>query len=82
MIAQRDNELFNIYYMKKCNKCLLEKEINLFPKTGAKCKECMAEYKKEYALLNKVIFNLFFGKIIFQKAINGKINHHPTSVPY
>ena len=53
MIAQRDNELFNIYYMKKCNKCLVEKEINLFPKTGAKCKECIAEYKKEYALLNK-----------------------------
>jgi hypothetical protein len=39
--------------MKKCNKCLIEKEINLFPKTGAKCKECVAEYKKKYALLNK-----------------------------
>lgn len=39
--------------MKKCNKCLIEKEINLFPKTGAKCKECVAQYKKEYALLNK-----------------------------
>ena len=39
--------------MKKCNKCLVEKEINLFPKTGAKCKECVAEYKKEYALINK-----------------------------
>ena len=39
--------------MKKCNKCLEEKEINLFPKTGAKCKECVSEYKKEYTLLNK-----------------------------
>lgn len=39
--------------MKKCNKCLVEKEIHLFPKTGAKCKECIAEYKKEYALLNR-----------------------------
>ena len=39
--------------MKKCNKCLVEKEISLFPKTGAKCKECVAKYKKEYALINK-----------------------------
>lgn len=39
--------------MKKCNKCLLEKELDMFPKKGAKCKECVAEYKKEYAILNK-----------------------------
>lgn len=39
--------------MKKCNKCLVEKELDMFPKKGAKCKECVAEYKKEYALLNR-----------------------------
>ena len=39
--------------MKKCNKCLLEKELDMFPKTGTRCKECVASYKKEYALLNK-----------------------------
>jgi len=44
--------IFNIYYVKRCNKCLMEKEINLFPKTGAKCKKCIAQYKKEYLFLN------------------------------
>ena len=39
--------------MKKCNKCLEEKELDMFPKKGAKCKECVAEYKKGYAFLNK-----------------------------
>jgi hypothetical protein len=39
--------------MKKCNKCLVEKELDMFPKTGTRCKECVASYKKEYALLNK-----------------------------
>jgi hypothetical protein len=39
--------------MKKCNKCLVEKELSMFPKTGSRCKECVSVYKKEYALLNK-----------------------------
>lgn len=37
---------FNIYYMKKCSKCNLEKEDSLFPKIGKICKECKNEYSK------------------------------------
>ncbi len=39
--------------MKVCNICLVEKELYLFPKKGAKCKICVSEYKKEYLKLNK-----------------------------
>lgn len=39
--------------MKKCNYCLIEKDLIDFPSKGAKCKSCVSEYKKEYALLNK-----------------------------
>ena len=39
--------------MKKCKYCEREKEIEDFPKVGLKCKECVALYKKEYALNNK-----------------------------
>ena len=39
--------------MKKCNYCLMIKDLIDFPKKGAKCKSCVSEYKKEYALLNK-----------------------------
>jgi hypothetical protein len=46
--------------MKKCNKCLFDKELNQFnsnPKTKDKlqssCKVCEAEYKKQYRIKNK-----------------------------
>jgi len=39
--------------MKKCRICLIEKEINDFPKTGRRCKKCLSEYKKEYKEKNK-----------------------------
>ena len=39
--------------MKKCNYCLIEKDLIDFPKKGAKCKSCVSMYKKKYALLNK-----------------------------
>lgn len=38
--------------MKKCNFCLLDKEIEEFPKKGNRCKKCTADYKKEYAKRN------------------------------
>lgn len=38
--------------MKKCNKCLEEKEISDFPKKGGKCKKCISDYKKEYSIKN------------------------------
>lgn len=41
--------------MKRCNYCEIEKEDIDFPKTGRKCKVCMAIYKKEYAEKNKDI---------------------------
>ena len=39
--------------MKKCNYCLIEKDLIEFPKKGAKCKSCVSLYKKEYAIINK-----------------------------
>lgn len=39
--------------MRKCNKCLEEKDLVDFPKKGGKCKKCLAEYKREYAIINK-----------------------------
>lgn len=39
--------------MKICNFCLLNKDINDFPKKGNRCKKCNSDYKKEYALKNK-----------------------------
>ena len=38
--------------MKICKKCGLEKNISLFNKGRNECKECMAKYKKEYAMKN------------------------------
>jgi hypothetical protein len=39
--------------MKKCNKCLLEKELLDFPKKGGICKKCYSERSKEYYIKNK-----------------------------
>ncbi len=39
--------------MKKCNKCLEEKEISDFPKKGGKCKKCDSERSKEYYRNNR-----------------------------
>jgi hypothetical protein len=39
--------------MKKCNKCLVEKEISEFPKTGNRCKSCQKEYRLRYKEENK-----------------------------
>jgi len=39
--------------MKKCNYCLEEKELYLFPKKGAKCKECTSKHKKKYYYENR-----------------------------
>jgi hypothetical protein len=38
--------------MKICNKCLNEKEIIEFPKTGRVCKSCKIEYRKKYREIN------------------------------
>lgn len=38
--------------MKKCNYCLIEKEILDFPKKGCKCKKCVSEGQKKYYLKN------------------------------
>lgn len=44
--------------MKKCNYCQETKELDLFPKKGAKCKKCTSEHDKEYYKKNKeVILN-------------------------
>ena len=51
--------------MKICKKCGLEKNISLFNKGRNECKECMAKYKKDYAMKNS-------DKI---KKYNGKLNH-------
>lgn len=40
--------------MKKCNFCLLDKELEEFPKKGNRCKKCNSNYKKEYAKKNKL----------------------------
>jgi hypothetical protein len=39
--------------MKKCNKCLIEKNILDFPKVGKICKLCRSEYQKKYKEINK-----------------------------
>jgi hypothetical protein len=41
--------------MKICKYCLIEKEVEEFPKTGLKCKKCVSIYKKNYATENKEI---------------------------
>lgn len=38
----------NIYYMKKCKVCNIEKEVNDFPKNSGKCKICYNEYMRNY----------------------------------
>lgn len=39
--------------MKICNKCLCEKDIIDFPKTGRVCKSCKSEYRKKYKEENR-----------------------------
>lgn len=39
--------------MKKCNRCLEEKEIIDFPKKGSICKNCISEKCREYYLVNR-----------------------------
>lgn len=39
--------------MKKCSKCLIEKDFDLFAKNRAACKSCIAIYKKKYKEANK-----------------------------
>lgn len=39
--------------MKKCNKCLEDKEISDFPKKGCICKKCVSDKSREYYLINR-----------------------------
>ena len=39
--------------MKRCNECLLEKELEKFPKSGGKCKSCVSVLQKIYYQNNK-----------------------------
>lgn len=39
--------------MKKCTSCNVEKDLDLFPKVGAVCKECKAKKLREYRENNK-----------------------------
>jgi hypothetical protein len=39
--------------MKKCNYCLIEKDLIDFPSKGSKCKSCVSESSKSYYNKNK-----------------------------
>jgi hypothetical protein len=39
--------------MKKCNKCLEEKDLDFFPKKGGRCKLCISELQKIYYQNNR-----------------------------
>ena len=38
--------------MKNCNVCLVDKDLEEFPKKGGKCKICLKDYKRQYAIDN------------------------------